>query len=78
MDYLYEYPVWDNPTPKPVENPTPISYGWLWICRPDGQPYGLTTGLGQRFALPTYPRATTTTKIQMEWGRRKKDDPSEP
>jgi hypothetical protein len=28
----------------------------LWICRPDGKPFGFTTGLGQRFALPTYPQ----------------------
>jgi len=27
-----------------------------WICRPDGKPFGFTTGLGQRFALPTYPQ----------------------
>jgi hypothetical protein len=28
----------------------------LWICRPDGKPFGFTTGLGQRCALPTYPQ----------------------
>jgi hypothetical protein len=32
---------------------------------PYGQPYGLTTGLGQRCALPTYPQAS----IAVDFGR---------
>jgi hypothetical protein len=36
--------------------PYHTSTTWLWIYRPDGKPFGFTTGLGQRFALPTYPQ----------------------